>query len=356
MAKQWKAQELLGISGAYWAGCALQAAVRLDLFSVLAAGARDEADLARALGCDGRALSMLITALCAQDMLEREGSKVSASPEILRFLAKDSPDYTGFIIRHHAEIMKNWVNLADVVRRGRPWAEQEESAAAGRPDKEAKGSAPDKDGNRGSVFTEDESAREDFLMGMFNVARLQAERVAQALDLSGRRSLIDIGGGPGTYAVYFCLKNPDLRADIFDLSTTGPFARKTAARFGLEARIGFTPGNFNVDPLPGPYDVAWVSQVIHGESEAEAAALLRKAGAALNPGGLLCVQEFTLADDLSGPAHAALFSLNMLVQTPGGRSYTAGEISAMLKGAGAKRVRELPEKLPMDCRIFIGEM
>jgi hypothetical protein len=331
MTKQWSEQELMGISGAYWAACALQTGVRLDLFSALEKGERPEEELARELNCDRRALSMLITALCAQGMLERRKGGVCAPPEIIRYLSRSSPDYVGFIIRHHGEIMKNWVNLPEVVRSGRKCG-------------------------AGTVFTEDEDARRDFLMGMFNVARLQAERVAGVLDLSGKETLLDIGGGPGTYACYFCLKNPRLKADVFDLPTTGPFALEIAERMGLLDRVGFRPGNFNADPLPGPYDVAWVSQVIHGESEESAAALIRGAGGILNPGGLLCVQEFTLSDDLSGPAHAALFSLNMLVQTQGGRAYTASEICAMLRGAGAKSVRELSVALPMDCRVFVGEM
>ncbi|MDR3175625.1 MAG: SAM-dependent methyltransferase [Desulfovibrio sp.] len=331
MTKQWNERALIDISGAYWAGCALQAGVRLDLFSVLEKGGRPEEELVRELNCDGRALSMLITALCAQGMLERKKGKVCAPPEIIRYLSRSSPDYVGFIVRHHGEIMKNWVNLPDIVRFGR------------KPD-------------ASSVFTQDEDERRDFLMGMFNMARLQAGRVAEVLDLSGKKSLLDIGGGPGTYACYFCLKNPELKADVFDLPTTGPFALDIVDRMGLKDRVGFRPGNFNADPLPGPYDVAWVSQVIHGESEDDAAALIRKAGGILNPGGLLCVQEFTLSDDLNGPAHAALFSLNMLVQTPGGRAYTASEICAMISGAGAKRVRGLPVTLPMDCRVFVGEM
>lgn len=332
MKTKWTARDLFQLSGAYWGGCALQAAVQLDLFTVLANGPKNLPELAAGLGCDKRALSMLASALAAVGLLERQGDSLRAGDETLALLSRHSPDYIGFIIKHHANIMRNWVNLAEAVRQGSLEREQR------------------------TVFTDNEADREDFLMGMFNIARMQAGRIAEALDLSGRRTLIDIGGGPGTYALFFCLHNPELRATIFDLPTTEPFARKTIARFGLEGRVDFAAGNFLEDELPKGQDAAWLSQVLHGERPEDAARLVRCAGAALNPGGLLCVQEFTLDDDRRGPEHAALFALNMLVQTPGGQAYTRGEIGDMLRGAGAKTVRELDIDLPQSCRVLIGEM
>ena len=70
-------------------------------------------------------------------------------------------------------------------------------------------------------------------MGMFNLASLLAPRIAQAIDLSGCRRLLDLGGGPGTYAIHFCLANPGLSAVVYDLPTTRSFAEETIARFDL---------------------------------------------------------------------------------------------------------------------------
>jgi SAM-dependent methyltransferase len=328
--KDWTLPDLLKFSGSYWACCAMQAAVKLDLFTALTDGPRTEEKLAAGLACDLRALRMLVTALVALEFLERRGDEVAASPSALTYLARTSPEYVGFIIRHHAHIMPGWFNLAESVRSGRP----------------ARGEGP--------VRTGDEEAREAFLMGMFNVARGQAETVAKALDLSGRSRLMDVGGGPGTYAVHFCLRHPGLRALVFDLPTSEPFAREVVARYGLSDRVDFVGGDFLRDELPKGQDVAWLSQVLHGESPGNAARLVRNAAASLNPGGLLAVQEFVLDDDRSGPAHSALFSLNMLVGTDGGQAYTLGEIRAMLENAGARDVRPLDINLPQGCQILVG--
>ena len=330
--KDWTLPELLQLSGSYWASCALQAAVQLDLFTALAEGPLTGEQLAVRLGCDQRALDMLATALAALGFLERRGEAVAATPGALNYLARTSPEYIGFIILHHAHIMPGWVSLAQSVRLGRPALEK-------------------------IYFQNDEDEeREAFLMGMFNVARGQAATVAKALDLAGRSRLIDVGGGPGTYAVQFCLGQPGLRALVFDQPATEPFAREVAARYGLSDRVDFMGGDFLRDELPKGQDVAWLSQVLHGESPENAARLVEKAAASLNPGGLLAVQEFVLDNERSGPAHSALFSLNMLVGTKGGQAYTLDEIRAMLEQAGARDVRTLEADLPQGCRIVVGTL
>ena len=331
MQREWTGSDLMRLSGAYWESCTLHAAVQLDLFTILSEGPATEEKLAEKLGCPVRELSMLVTALVSLNLAERDQGRVRPAKGALPFLSRRSPDYLGFIIRHHAHILPGWAHLAETVRTGA--AAREEPV----------------------FFTRETEEREAFLLGMHNVARLQAERVAGALNLSGRERLLDAGGGPGTYAVYFCRKNPGLKATIFDLPSSEPFARKVIADFGLNGRVDFLGGNFLRDPLPTGYDVVWLSQVLHGENPEDAAALLRNAGAAVKPGGLICVQEFLLRDDRTGPAGPALFALNMLTQTKGGQAYTEKEVRTMLTDAGAVRLRLLEEHFPGDARVLTGE-
>jgi SAM-dependent methyltransferase len=332
MTREWTAEEILKLSSAYWAGCALQTAVRLDLFTVLAEGPQSEDALAGRLGCDPRAFDMLLTALTSLGFVERENGKATASANVLSLLSRGSSEYLGFIIKHHSHIMPGWTRLDEAVRSG------------------ASVTGPS------VLHTPDEDERENFLMGMFNIARLQAKRIADALDLGGRSTLLDLGGGPGTYALFFCMANPGLRATVFDLPTTERFARKTIDRFGLVGRVDFVGGNFSTDALPQKQDVVWISQVLHGESPANAAALVRRAGASLNPGGMLCIQEFMLDDDKRGPKHAALFSLNMLLQTHGGQAYSGAEIRAMMTDAGVRGIEAPDLDLPDSCRVLVGLM
>jgi SAM-dependent methyltransferase len=325
----WTVPELLLLSGGYWATCALHAAVRLDVFSPLTDHPQTAAALAARLRTDPRGTRRLLETLAALGLVTREADNWSATPFAARHLARQSPDYLGHIIRHHHLLMDGWSRLHEAVTGGAPVRER-------------------------SSHADDEQTRESFLMGMDNLAGQMGPRLAAEVDLSGRRRLLDLGGGPGTYAIHFCRANAELTAVVCDLPTTRAFAERTIAAHGLSDRIAFAAADFNTEPLPGGFDAAWLSHVLHGESPAGAAALLRKAAAALQPGGLLLVQEFILDDSREGPLFPALFSLNMLVGTPGGQAYSGAELAAMLTAAGAGQVRRLPLELPNGAGVMAG--
>ncbi|GHV51496.1 SAM-dependent methyltransferase [Deltaproteobacteria bacterium] len=333
MATQWTVSAILALSGAYNAGCALQTAVQLDVFTTLEKEPQLSCrELARKLRCDERAFAMLASALISLGFLDQQADRLLLPQASRLFLSRSSDQYLGYIIQHHAHIQPAWTRLAEAIRSGKPIRETSSS------------------------HTESAEEREAFLMGMFNVAMNQAEKVAAALDLSARKRLIDIGGGPGTYAAFFCKTNPHLSATIFDRPTSEEFAMRIVRRFGLEKRVDFAGGDFLRDALPDGYDAAWLSQVLHGENPADAAKLVARAAGTLNPGGLLAIQEFIVDDDRRGPTQSTLFSLNMLVGTPGGQAYTQSEISAMLRDAGVVSVSRLPAELPPGCGILVGVM
>ncbi len=318
---------LLGISGGYWKTCALHAGVMLDVFTPLGDGAMTPEDLAPRLGCDARALGMLLRALDAMGLLDTSGPAYGLTDTAREFLDSRSPRTVCHIIRHHCRLMPSWTRLPEAVRTGRAV--------------------------RAHMSPESEAGdRADFLMGMFDLALAIAPGLARDIDLAGRRRLLDLGGGPGTYAVHFCLANPGLRATVYDLETSREFAQSVSRRFGVADRVDFAAGDYLRDPVPGGYDVAWLSQILHAEDPEGCAAILGKAARALSPGGLLFVHEFMLDDAAAGPEFAALFALNMLLGTDRGQSYSQGEIKAMLERAGLRDVRLLDFTGPNGSRIL----
>lgn len=334
MARDWTAPKIMEFSGVYWATCTLHAAIRLDVFTVLEdmGDTATVTDLASRLGCDLRALDMLVTALSGLEFLERDGDRIKGVESAMRYLSRHSKQYVGFLIRHHADLVKAWADLATAVKTGH----SVRTASAS--------------------HTEDESERQAFLMGMFNIAVHQADVVAGVLDLSGRTKLMDLGGGPGTYAVHFCKQYEGLHATVFDMPTTKPFAQLMIERYDLSDRIDFVGGNFLENDLPGGFDVVWISQVLHGESPENSQKIIKKAAGSLNRGGLLCVQEFVIDEARQGhPLFPALFSLNMLLQTEGGQGYTGSEISAMMTRVGVRNIYRVPVDLPQGCGIIVGE-
>jgi len=325
----WTIPDLLQLSGGYWAACALHAGVRLDIFTPLAASEQTAAVIAAERSLDPRATAMLLDALSSLGLLTKQGDRYVATAFAAATLVRTAPGYLGHIIQHHHHLMAGWAQLHEAVQSGGPIRERVSHA-------------------------DDEVARESFLMGMFNLASQLAPRIAPVIDLVGRQRLLDLGGGPGTYAIHFCRQYPSLTAMVYDLPTTRGFAEKTIAQFGLTERITFHAGDYHADPVPTGFDVAWLSHVLHADGPQACATILAKGAGALATGGLLLVQEFILNDAKDGPPFPALFALNMLLGTPHGQSYAEGELAAMMATAGLQDVRRLPIDLPNGAGIMVG--
>jgi len=325
---EWTAGDLLELSGHFWKTCALHAGVKLGVFSKVGSEALTAEEVAIRVNGSADGVARLLNALTAMRLLEKRDGRFTCSPSVRARLSQDSPAYLGHIMMHHHHLMESWARLDRSVSSGRPIRE------------------------RTSVSREE--WRESFLMGMFNLAMALAPRMVEAVELSSRRSLLDLGGGPGTYAIHFCLKNPAMKATVFDLPTTRPFAEQTIARFSLSERIAFADGNYHDDEIPGRYDVAWLSHILHAEGADDCLKIIRKAVAALQPGGMLIIHEFILNDALDGPEFPALFSLNMLLGTESGRSYSERELRDMLTKAGVNGIRRIPIETPNDSGILVG--
>jgi predicted O-methyltransferase YrrM len=326
--QEWNPGQLLELSGYYWKTCTLHAGVKLDVFTAIGKEGFRAEDLARKLSVDARALTMLLNALTAMNLLSKSAEIYANTPAGLVFLSQDSPQYLGFMIMHHHHLVESWSQLDEAVRSGKAV--------------------------RGRISFGDEEKRESFLMGMFNIAMTVAPELTKTLDLAGRRRFLDVGGGPGTYAIHFCLNNPELHGTIYDLPTTRPFAEKTVAKFGLSGRIDFMAGDYLAEAIAGTYDVAWLSQILHGENPVACQQIVNKTVAALEPGGLIMIHEFILENTMAAPLFPALFSLNMLLGTDGGQAYSEAQLMAMLNNAGVGDIRRHPFRGTNDSGIIMG--
>jgi SAM-dependent methyltransferase len=322
--------ELLEISGYFWKTCALHAAVKLDVFTAIGDAQLTGKEISKKLSGSQRGVERLLNGLTAMDLLVKADGKYANSPTGKTFLAKDSAKYIGHIIMHHHHLLESWSQLDQAVLSGRPVRAR-------------------------TSFSNDEW-RESFLMGMFNLAMGLAPKLVPLIDLSARRRLLDLGGGPGTYAIHFCLENPQLKAIVYDLPTTRPFAEKTIEQFELTDKIQFAEGNYLNDPIKGRYDAIWLSHILHGEGPDDCRMIIQKAVGVLEPGGIIIIHDFILNASMDGPLFPALFSLNMLLGTDSGQSYSEDQIIEMLSDAGIKDTRRIAVQSPNDSAIIMGKI
>jgi predicted O-methyltransferase YrrM len=300
----------------------------LNVFTAIGDQKLTSEEIAAKLDLNNQSLQRLLNALTAMTLLSKKENTFSNTSAAKTFLSKDSNSYLGHIIMHHHHLVESWTHLDQAVKTGQPV--------------------------RKRASFSDEERRESFLMGMFTMAMAVAPRLVPRIDLSDRKHLLDLGGGPGTYAIHFCMNNPQLTATVFDLPATRPFAEKTIKKFDLSERIDFKDGNYLEDPIAGRYDVAWMSHILHGEGPDDCREIIKKTAAALEPDGLIIIHDFILNNSMDGPLFPALFSLNMLLGTSSGQSYSEQQITDMLAQSGAKGIRRIPFDSPNDSGIILG--
>jgi len=326
--RQWHPGELLEVSGYFWKTCTLHAAVKLDVFTCIGDGHLTSQEVSDRLSAARKGVERLLNALVAMELLAKVNDTYCNTPSGKELLSKDSPQFLGHIIMHHHHLLESWSKLDQSVQSGQPVSER-------------------------SSFGK-EQWRESFLMGMFNMAMNMAPRLVPKIDISSRRHLLDLGGGPGTYAVHFCRHNPQLKATVFDLPTSRPFAESVIKQFELADRIAFKDGNYLKDQVEGSYDAAWLSHILHGEGADDCRRIIKKAVSVLEPGGIIIIHEFILNNSMDGPLFPALFSLNMLVGTDSGQAYSEQQIMDMLAEAGVTDIRRLPVQTPNDSGVITG--
>ncbi|MGB2823376.1 MAG: methyltransferase, partial [Phycisphaerae bacterium] len=135
--------------------------------------------------------------------------------------------------------------------------------------------------------------------------------------------------------IAFLRAAPDARATLYDLPGTLPIAEKHLAAAGLLDRVDLVAGDFYADEaLPSGADLAWVSAIAHQGSRGQNRELFAKVHAALASGGRVLVRDVVMDESRTSPAGGAMFAVNMLVNTPGGGTFTFRELSEDLAAAG----------------------
>ena len=294
---------------------AILSALELDLFTAIGARTWPIAALARRLRADQRGVDILCRNLAALGLLVQRGSAYRNTLLTRTELNRRSPAYRGAYLDLISNHWHDFTQLTDSVCSGKPLdADEPESPAW----------------------------RRSFTWAMHHRSREQAKTVARFLDLRRARTLLDLGGGPGTYAMAFLAANPALRATVVDRPAALKVAREIAATHPAKTRLSFETLDFMRDPLPGRYDVVWLSNIIHIYAPAQNVGLFRKIRKALTPDGRLFIHDAFLTDPRGlYPIDTTAFALTMLLFTDTGNTYASRDVMRWLRKAGYRRVKLL---------------
>jgi len=329
---------LMEISSGFWAFKTLAAATELDLFTRLSRSkGATSAELAGALGIDGRPAEMLLTGCAALGLLKKRRARYVNSPLAERFLVKGVPQYFGgFVEMLDKRLYAGWGKLTEALRTNRPttW---------------------DPDVQQSLFDGADPVMLAHFWQAMHSISISTGAALARALDWKRFRRVLDVGGGSGAFDIELCRRHRHLQSTVYDLPHVVEIAAANVAQAGLQSRVQTVGGDLFADAAyPQGHDAVLLSLIMHDWSEADDRRILQKCFAALPSGGAVIICELLVNEAKTGPAPAALMSLNMLVETAGGRNYTAGEYSSWLRDLGFRRIRTVRFRAPGADGAVIG--
>ena len=310
---------------AHQATAALKAGIELGLFSAIARGDSSAKTIAERTGAAERGVRILCDYLCVTGLLMKTDGAYLLAEDAAFFLDAESPAYIGTSIRFllHPDLLEGYESLTAAVRRG--------------------GTALDGDG----TVTSENTLWVEFARGMARLLRPAAKFMAGLLAQRGAPvgKVLDVAAGHGLFGVALAESNPQAQIYAVDWAPVLEVAQENAERAGVAERFHCLPGSaFDVDFGDG-YDVVLLTNFLHHFDVATGTGLMRKAHAALKPGGCVLALEFVPDEDRVSPPGSATFSLVMLATTRAGDAYTEAEYQEMFEAAGFEACEryDLPE-------------
>ena len=303
---------LQAIVKGFWESAALMSAVELGLFTAISRGRNTIASAAESVEIEPVNAERLMTALTAMTLLEREGESFKNAPDVERFLVADSPSYAAAWMLFSKPRWNGWGELTERLRQP-----ADAQRVLGMYDEGF-------DVERARAYHE----------ATYSIGMGAARRFHRQVDLSGRRRMMDLGGGSGCYCIIGAQRHPDLTAVVLDLPPVVEVTDEFLARHDLGGRVTARACDFTADPLPDDADVAVMASNLPQYSREIIAAVIARVFDALLPGGEFHLIGEMIDDDRKGPLAPALWGLSEAVSNSTGLAHTQGECCRYLEHAG----------------------
>jgi SAM-dependent methyltransferase len=314
-------ERLQQLGFAYAPPLIISAAVNNNVFDTLKSGPKTVEQMKKETGGSVRGLRAIMDALVGMELLKKDRqSRYSLTPESEAFLISEKPGtLAGFFGSILPVMTSRWLRLSDIVRHGRP-----------------------------AVAVNQETEGTEFFSQLVEtiipMSYPGAQKLADHLKVAKTKEqvrVIDLAAGSGIWGTAAAQKSPQVRVTAVDWAGMIPTTKRITEKFGVRDRFDFIEGDLLEADFGGGYDIATLGHILHSEGEERSRQLLKKTFRALKSGGTIAVAEWLVNDDRTKPLPSLMFSVQMLVNTEKGDTFSFNEIKKWLKDAGFKKVRKL---------------
>jgi ubiquinone/menaquinone biosynthesis C-methylase UbiE len=295
----------------------LIAAIDLDLFSVISQGNKTTAEVTKALKGSQRGVEHLLDTLVGMGYLTKRGTQYGLTPVAETFLVRTKPSFIGLMADESRMTMPGWMQLAEVIRSGKPVA--------------------------GVDTAEGREFFPRLVKAIFPMSYNVARNLVQAFPrtkLKRIERVLDVAAGSGAWSLPFAQAVPTARVTAVDYPEVTAVTREFAQNFGVADRYDYLEGDLRqIDLGQKAFDVVILGHIIHTEGEKWGKTLIEKSYRALKPGGTLVIAEMIPNDTRTGPVFPLLFGLNMVLHTEDGDVFTMAQYKQWLKKAGFSSIK-----------------
>jgi ubiquinone/menaquinone biosynthesis C-methylase UbiE len=320
-------EDIRALANSFRESRVLLSAIELKIFTILDRHMITSDEISRKLNTDSRATDRLMNALCGMGLLKKVKGKFFNTDLSSKYLVEAKPEFMGNLY-HTNNLWNSWSHLTDSVVKG--------TSFKGDQNKEEKNEWV-----------------ESFIGAMHYRGVNQGKILSMMIDLTKVENMLDVGGGSAAFSMEIVKKKPSIKAVVLDLPHVIPLTKKYVAETGLLDNFNFIEGDYLTKDFEGSYDLILLSAIVHINSYEQNKMLIKKCADALNKEGMIVINDFVMNDDRTQPSYGALFSLNMLVGTANGDTYTEAEMKEWFESAGLSKVERKITSFGSDLLIGI---
>jgi len=321
---------IIALSTAYWGSQTLLTANRLRIFDALAGGPLTAGELASELQLDERTTALLLNACVALGLCEKSAGRFGNSRASSAYLVSGSAASIANAISYSDDLYTTWGKLGSALQNGASPKSAE------------------------TYLGRDEAETRHFVYGMHDRAMAIGRALPEMIDLSGRKKMLDVGGGPGTYSALLTERFPGLQSDVLELEGVARIAREILDDMGASDNVTMIDGDYHASDFGSGYDAVLMSGMFHRETAANCRRLIDKARDCMEPGGILVVSDIFADTGGAGPTFAALFGLNMMLTAPDGGIHADADVASWMTDAGFTDIDRQSFPPPMPHRVVTG--